>query len=63
VAASGAWKADSVFTVKLVLPETPFYSTLDLRFGGERLLLDSGYNVNFGPTELPRLEGRAVRGR
>jgi len=63
VAASGVWTADSVFTVKLVLPETPFYSTLDLRFDGDRLLLDSGYNVSFGPTELPRLEGRAVRGR
>lgn len=63
VAASGAWTADSVFTVKLVAPETPFYSTLHFRFSGDRLLLDSRHHVNFGPTELPRLEGRAARSR
>jgi CubicO group peptidase (beta-lactamase class C family) len=63
VAASGAWTADNVFTVKLVAPETPFYSTLDFRFDGDRLLLDSRHHVNFGPTQLPRLEGRAVRSR
>jgi hypothetical protein len=61
VAASGAWTSDSVFTVKLVAPETPFHSTLDFRFVGERLMLDSRYHVNFGPTELPRLEGRAIQ--
>ncbi|MDQ3518861.1 MAG: beta-lactamase family protein [Gemmatimonadota bacterium] len=63
VAASGAWTADSVFTLKLVAPETPFYSTLAFRFDGERLLLDSEHNVNFGPTKLPRLEGKAARRR
>jgi CubicO group peptidase (beta-lactamase class C family) len=63
VAASGAWTADSVFTVKLVAPETPFYTTLDFRFEGDRLRLDSRHHVSFGPTELPALEGRAVRGR
>ena len=63
VAASGAWTADSVFTVKLVAPETPYYSTLELRFDGDRVLLDTRHHVSFGPTELPRLEGRASRGR
>jgi CubicO group peptidase (beta-lactamase class C family) len=63
VAAAGAWTADDVFTLKLVAPETPFYSTLVFRFDADRLLLDSGYNVSFGPTELPTLEGRAVPGR
>jgi hypothetical protein len=63
VAASGAWTADSVFTVKLVAPETPFYTTLDFRFDGDRLVLDSRHHVNFGATQLPRLEGRAARGR
>lgn len=60
VAASGAWPADSVFTLKLVAPQTPFYSTLTFRFTGDRLVLDSEYNVSFGPTKLPQLEGRAV---
>ncbi|PYP76908.1 MAG: serine hydrolase [Gemmatimonadetes bacterium] len=61
VAASGAWTADSVFRVKLVAPETPFYSTLDFRFDGDRLVLDGEQNVSFGPTKLPRVEGRMVR--
>jgi hypothetical protein len=63
VAASGAWTADDVFTVKLALYETPFYSTLALRFDGNRLLLDAEHNVAFGPTKLPRLVGRAVLAR
>ena len=60
VAASGAWTADSVFRVKLVAPETPFYSTLDFRFDGDRVVLEGEQNVSFGPTKLPRLEGRAA---
>ena len=63
IAASGAWTADSVFTLKLVAPETPFYSTLTFRFDGERLLLDGEHNVAFGPTKLPRLEGKATGSR
>lgn len=61
VAAAGAWTADSVFTVKLVAPETPFYSTMVFRFDGERLLLDGEHNVSFGNRTLPRLEGRATK--
>ena len=63
VAASGAWTSDSVFTLKLVAPETPFYSTLTFRFDGDRVLVDSRQNVGFGATTLPRLEGRAARAR
>ena len=61
VAASGAWTADSVFRVKLVAPETPFYSTLDFRFGGDRVVVDGEQNVSFGPTKLPRVEGSLVK--
>jgi CubicO group peptidase (beta-lactamase class C family) len=61
VAASGAWTSDSVFRLKLVAPETPFYSTLDFHFDGDRLLLDAEHNVSLGPTKLPRLEGTAAR--
>jgi len=60
VAASGAWTADSVFTLKLIAPQTPYYSTLTFRFDGERLVLDGEYNVSFGPTKLPQLEGKAA---
>ena len=59
IAASGAWSADSVFTLKLIAPQTPFYSTLSFRFDGDRLRLDTEYNVSFGPTRIPVLEGRA----
>jgi CubicO group peptidase (beta-lactamase class C family) len=60
VAASGAWTADSVFTLKLVAPQTPYYSTITFRFDGDRLLVDSEYNVSFGPTKLKQLEGKAA---
>lgn len=58
VAASGAWTAPDTFTVKIAAYETPFYSTLSLRFEGDRLLLDSEHNVAFGPTKLPPLVGQ-----
>jgi hypothetical protein len=59
VAASGAWTADDVFTVKLALYETPFASTLAFQFDGDRLLLDAEHTVTFGPTKLAQLVGRA----
>ena len=58
VAASGAWTAPDTFTVKIAAYETPFYSTLTLRFDADRLLLDSEHNVSFGPTKLPPLVGQ-----
>ncbi|MEN3330688.1 MAG: hypothetical protein V7641_53 [Blastocatellia bacterium] len=60
VAASGAWTADDIFTVKMVAYETPFYTTLAFRFDGDRLLLDAEHNVAFGPTKLPQLVGQAT---
>ena len=60
VAASGAWTADDVYTVKIIAYETPFYTTLAFRFDGDRLLLDGGHNVAFGPTKLPQLVGQAT---
>jgi CubicO group peptidase (beta-lactamase class C family) len=63
IAASGGWTADSVFTIKLVAPETPFYSTMSLHFDTSRLLLDTEQNVSFGPTTLPQLVGTESPGR
>jgi hypothetical protein len=57
VAASGVWSAENTFTVKIVLSETPYYSTLNFKFDGDRLLFDSEHNVSFGPTKLPQLIG------
>jgi CubicO group peptidase (beta-lactamase class C family) len=60
LAASGAWTADDIFTVKLALYETPYYSTLALRFNGDQLLLDAEQNVAFGSTKLRQLVGQAI---
>ena len=57
-ATSGAWTAPDTFTVKIVLPETPFYSTLNFKFDGDRVVFDSEHNVAFGPTKLPQLTGQ-----
>jgi hypothetical protein len=59
VAASGAWSAENIFTVRLILSETPYYSTLNFKFEDDRLLFDSEHNVYFGPTKLPQLVGVA----
>ena len=58
VAASGAWTADSMFTLKIVALGTPYYSTMTFAFHGDHLTLDGEHHVSFGPTTLPRLEGR-----
>lgn len=63
VALSGAWTADSVFTLKIVAPETPYYSTLTFGFHGHGLTIDAEHNVAFVPTKLSRLEGRAEPSR
>lgn len=60
IAASGGWTAEDVFTVKLVLYETPYAATLTFHFDGGRLELDSEYNVSFGPRAQPRLIGEAL---
>jgi hypothetical protein len=57
-ATSGAWTAPDTFTIKIVLYETPFYSTVSFKFDGDRLLIDSEHNVSFGPTRLPQLTGQ-----
>ena len=60
VAASGAWAADRVFTLKLVTIGTPYYSTMTFGFHGDSVSLDSRYNVSFFPTTLARVEGVAA---
>jgi len=58
VALNGAWTADSVFALKIVAPETPYYTTMTFSFNGDAVTIDSEHNVAFGPTKLPRLTGR-----
>jgi CubicO group peptidase (beta-lactamase class C family) len=58
LATSGAWLASDVFQVKILLYQTPFYSTMTFKFEGDRVLLDTEYNVSFGSRNLPQLVGQ-----
>ena len=58
-AGSFAWSADDTCVIKLCAYETPFHTTLTLKFNGDQLTLDSEANVAFGPTKRPQLIGRA----
>ena len=58
-ACAGAWTSPGVFTVKHVSLETPFATTLALRFEGDRVGIEVKRNVGFGPTKLPPIAGRA----
>jgi CubicO group peptidase (beta-lactamase class C family) len=58
-AVSGAWVADDTYRARICFYETPFIATLTLKFDGDRLVLDSELNVNFGPTKAPQLVGKA----
>jgi len=62
VAASGAWTDADAFTVKACFHDTPFCTTLVLRFAGDALVLDREMNVGFGPTKRPTLVGLPRRG-
>ena len=63
LATSAAWPAEDVLQVKILLYQTPFYSTLTFKFDGERLLLDTEYNVSFGARNLPQLIGQVTLSR
>ena len=61
LATSGAWSAGDVFQVKILLYQTPYYSTLTFKFDGGRVLLDTEYNVSFNNRNLPQLVGQSAR--
>ena len=63
LATSAAWSAADVLQVKILLYQTPYYSTLTFKFDGERVLLDTEYNVSFGPRNLPQLIGQVASSR
>jgi hypothetical protein len=54
-----AWLADDTCAIKLCAYETPYHTTLTLKFDGDQVTLDSEANVAFGPTKRPQLIGRA----
>ncbi|HEY6243097.1 MAG TPA: serine hydrolase [Pyrinomonadaceae bacterium] len=58
IAATGTWSAENTFTLKIVLYETPFYSTVNFKFDGDNLVIDSEQNVAFGPTKMAPVVGK-----
>jgi CubicO group peptidase (beta-lactamase class C family) len=57
VAGTFAWSADDTCVVRHCAYETPFVTTLTLKFDADRVTLDSEANVAFGPTKRPQLVG------
>src|SRR5438045_6681596 len=58
-AAAGAWTADDTFTAKICFYETPFITTVRLKFTGDEVRVASETNVGFGPTRESELVGGA----
>jgi CubicO group peptidase (beta-lactamase class C family) len=58
-AASCGWTSDDTFAVKVCFYETPFITTLKMKFSGDELRFDSESNVGFGPTRQPQVVGKA----
>jgi hypothetical protein len=58
-ATSGAWTADDTYTAKFCFVETPFTTTLRLKFSGDELRLNIEPNVGFGPPKESELVGKA----
>jgi hypothetical protein len=59
IAACGNWTSADTFTAKICFRETPFITTLQLKFVGDELQLKSQMNVGFGPTKEQIIVGKA----
>lgn len=59
-AVTGAW-SNSTFVAKLCATETPFISTMRLKFAGDEVTLTSEANVSFGPSKQMELQGKLQR--
>jgi len=59
VAGTFAWPLEDTCVIKFCGYETPFHTTLTLKFEGSQLTLDTEANVGFGGTKRPQLTGRA----
>ncbi|MBM4003645.1 MAG: beta-lactamase family protein [Planctomycetes bacterium] len=57
VAASGAWIDNHTFAAKICAYETPYCTTLVLKFNEKDLEIEMQTNVSFGPTMQPKITG------
>lgn len=53
VAGCFAWESDSSCLIRICAYETPFVQNMRIKVEGEKLTLESEWNVAFGPTKLP----------
>ena len=61
MAASGAWTASGVYTVKIAFYDSPFSVTINLRLASDKLVYDSEYNVvRRGTQKQPTLEAKPM---
>ncbi|MFZ1757407.1 MAG: serine hydrolase [Caldilineaceae bacterium] len=58
-AVSSGWVEPDTFAFRVYFYESPFCVSYTCRFAGDTLIVDSAFNVSFGPAELPRLVGKA----
>lgn len=58
VASSGAWTSDTIYRATMYNYESPHAITFDFTFNGDELLIDTEYNVMFGPTKWPQMKGK-----
>lgn len=58
-AATGAWTSDDTFVAKFCFYETPYITTVRMKFTGNELALESESNVSFGATKEAKLVGKA----
>jgi CubicO group peptidase (beta-lactamase class C family) len=57
MAGSFAWSNNDTCVIKLCAYETPYLTTLKLKFEGDQVTVNSEANVSFGPTKRPELIG------
>ena len=57
MAASGGWVDEGTYRIRIYYTETPFSSTLDLSFAGDKVHFDRAMHVSFGPTKMDQLVG------
>ncbi|MEZ0447044.1 serine hydrolase domain-containing protein [Cellulomonas sp. ICMP 17802] len=60
VLVSGAWTGPDTYVLTFRFVESPFVVTATATVTGDAVVVGSGFNVAFGPTELPTLTGTVL---
>jgi len=58
VASSGAWTSENTYRATMINYESPHAITFTFNFKGDDLLIDTEYNVMFGPAKRPQMKGK-----